>query len=124
MSTLLLAATRLERVLLAENAALASLNVLALPALLAEKLAASQDLAAASHQPSPRTPEFTALALRLRDLARENRQLLERAIEVQGRVMRLVAVAARQASLRGAPSYGAAGQARPERGAVALHTRA
>ena len=124
MSTLLLAATRLERVLLAENAALASLDVLALPVLLPEKLAASQGLAAASHQQLPRTPEFTALALRLRDLARENRRLLERAIEVQGRVMRLVAVAARQASLSGAPSYGAAGQARPERGAIALHTRA
>ena len=124
MSALLVAAVRLERVLVAENAALAGFDVLALPALLAEKLAASQELAAASHQPAPRTPEFTALALRLRDLARENRRLLERAIEVQGRVMRLVAGAARQASLHGAPRYGAGGQARPEREAVALRTRA
>ncbi len=124
MSAMLLAASRLERVLLAENAALASLDVAALPTLLAEKLAASQDLAAASHQPAPGTPEFTALALRLRDLARENRRLLERAIEVQGRVMRLVAGAARQASLQRSLRYGAGGQARPEREAVALHTRA
>ncbi len=124
MSALLLAASRLERVLLAENAALASLDVNALPALLAEKLAASQDLAAASHQPAPGTSEFTALALRLRDLARENRRLLEHAIEVQGRVMRLVAGAARQASLQGSLRYGAGGQARPEREAVALRTRA
>ena len=124
MSALLTAATRLERVLLAENAALVKLDVAALPGLLAEKLAASRELAAASQQPLPGTPEFKAAALRLRDLARENRRLLEHAIEVQDRVMRLVAGAARQVSLQRASRYGAGGQARPEREVVALHTRA
>ena len=124
MSALLEAASRLERVLLAENAALVKLDVGALPALLTEKLAASRDLAAASREPLPGTAEFKAAALRLRDLARENRRLLEHAIEVQDRVMRLVAGAARQVSLQRVSRYGAGGQARPEREAVALRTRA
>lgn len=123
MSAMLAAAARLERVLQAENAALQTLDMVALPALLPEKQAAAAGLAAAEAPPA-RTPEFAALAERLRGLAAENRRLLERAIEVQDRVLRLVAGAAQQAGRRDAARYGAAGRPRPERGAVALATRA
>ena len=124
MSALLAAAGRLERVLLAENAALQGMDLDALPALFQEKAAAAADLAAASAQPATRTPDLTAQAERVRDLAAENRRLLARAIDVQDRVLRLVASAARQAGLREAARYGAAGQPRPDRTAFALLTRA
>lgn len=123
MSTLLAAAVRLERVLLAENAALQAMDLDALPLLLQEKTAAAEALAAAA-QPTARTPELAAQAERVRGLAAENRRLLARAIDVQDRVLRLVASAARQAGLRDAARYGAAGQPRPDRAAVALLTRA
>ena len=124
MSAMLAAARRLEQVLLAENAALAGLDHLALPGLLQEKLAASQDLASAVERPGPQTPEGAALALRLRDLAAENQRLLAGAIDVQGRVMRLVAGAVRHARMQAPPRYGAAGQPRHDGGAMALLTRA
>ena len=124
MSALLAAARRLERALLAENAALQEMDVDALPALFQEKAAAAADLAAASAQPAARTPDLTAQAERVRDLAAENRRLLARAIDIQDRVLRLVASAARQAGLREAARYGAAGQPWPDRAAVALLTRA
>ena len=95
-----------------------------LPALFQEKAAATAGLAAASVQPAARTPGLTAQAERVRDLAAENRRLLARAIDVQDRVLRLVASAARQAGLREAARYGAAGQPRPDRTAFALLTRA
>ncbi|MBC7801937.1 MAG: hypothetical protein H7Z10_15065, partial [Gemmatimonadaceae bacterium] len=66
--------------------------------------------------------EAAGLALRLRDLAEENRTLLERAIAVQGRVLDLVARAARQGA--GANRYGAGGAAMPDSAAMALHMRA
>ena len=65
-----------------------------------------------------------AQAGRVRALAAENRRLLERAILVQDRILRLVASAAREAGLRDAARYGAAGQPRPDRSAIALRTRA
>jgi len=122
MSAMLAAAGRLERVLIAENAALQAMNLDALAALLQEKGAAVAGLTAA--QPGARTPEMQAQAERVRSLASENRRLLERAIDVQDRVLRLVASAARQAGLRDAARYGAGGQPRPDHAAVALLTRA
>ena len=122
MSALLAAALRLERVLHAENAALSALDMAALPALLAEKSAAAAALAAAE-APS-RTPDLAAAAGRVRALAEENRRLLERAIGVQDQVLRLVAAAARQAGLRDAARYGAAGRPVRDAGAVALVARA
>ncbi|MGI4945295.1 MAG: hypothetical protein ACRYHQ_32825 [Janthinobacterium lividum] len=124
MSTLLVAAARLERVLLAENAALQAIKLDALPALFQEKTAAAADLAVAVAKPVARTPALKAQAERLRDLAAENHRLLARAIDVQDRVLRLVAGAARQAGLHQAARYGAAGRPRPDRTAMALQTRA
>jgi hypothetical protein len=124
MTTLQTAAARLERVLLAENAALQAMDLAPLPALFQEKEAAAADLAVMAAKPVARTPELKAQAERLRDLTAENRRLLARAIDVQDRVLRLVANAARQAGLHQAARYGAAGRPRPDRAAVALLTRA
>ncbi len=108
---------RLEAVLSKENAALLRLDIAGASDLLAEKLAAARDLEAAP--PSERTPEAAAMALRLRDLAQENRRLLERAILVQSRVVEVVARAAYGAA-QGSSGYGANGAAAREGGAIAL----
>lgn len=123
---LLAAATRLAQVLTAENAALLALDAPAAAALLTEKLAAARELAeAAAQRPAARqTPESAGLALRLRDLAEENRRLLEHAILVQGRVLDMVARAARQGVAQSSGRYGASGAAASAGGAVALHVRA
>ena len=123
MTALQAAAARLERILAAENAALQAMDLDALPSLLLEKTAATAELEAAA-VPSADTPDLQAQAGRVRTLAAENRRLLERAILVQDRVLRLVASAVREAGLRDAVRYGAAGQPRPDRIAVALQTRA
>lgn len=123
MTALQAAAARLERILAAENAALQAMDLDALPSLLLEKTAATAELEAAA-VPSADTPDLQAQAGRVRTLAAENRRLLERAILVQDRVLRLVASAVREAGLRDAARYGAAGQPRPDRIAVALQTRA
>jgi hypothetical protein len=125
------AAARLIQVLAAENAALLGLDIPAAAALLDEKLAAARGLAAASVvRPAVRqTPEAAGLALQLRDLAQQNRLLLENAIVVQGRVLDMVARAARQGVARAAGRYGSGGAAALDRGgrdqgAMALHLRA
>lgn len=125
-ASLLTAATRLVQVLTAENAALLALDAPAAAALLEEKLAAARGLAeAAARRPAARqTPESAGLALRLRDLAEENRRLLERAILVQSRVLDMVAHAARQGVAQSNGRYGASGAAAADRGAMALHVRA
>jgi len=128
---LLAAAARLAQVLTAENAALIGLDIPAAAALLDEKLAAARELsvAAAARPAAQRTPEAAGLALQLRDLAQQNRTLLEHAIVVQGRVLDMVAQAARQGAAQAAGRYGAGGTAaldrgRGDRGATALHMRA
>lgn len=123
---LLAAAARLAQVLTDENAALLALDAPAAAALLTEKLAAARELAeAAAQRPAPRqTPESAGLALRLRDLAEENRRLLEHAILVQGRVLDMVARAARQGAAQSSGRYGASGAAAAAGGAMALHVRA
>ena len=128
---LISAATRLRSVLTAENAALMALDVPTAASLLDEKLVATQGLAAAAaRRPAPgQTAESAGLALQLRDLAQQNRHLLERAIQVQGRVLDMVARAARQDAAQSSGRYGAGGAAAfgrgaPDRGAKALHLRA
>lgn len=130
MTPPLLAAARLIRVLAAENAALLALDIPAAAALLDEKLAAARGLAQASAaRPAAGHPEAAGLALQLRDLAQQNRVLLERAIVVQGRVLDMVARAARQGVAQMAGRYGAGGAAALDRGgggrgAMTLHMRA
>ena len=124
---LLTAAARLVQVLTAENAALRALDAPAAAALLEEKLAAARALAeAAAQRPAAalQTPESAGLALKLRELAEENRQLLEHAILVQSRVLDMVARAARQGAAQSSGRYGASGAAAADRGTMALHVRA
>ena len=112
-ATLVAAASRLRDVLSAENAALLALDVPGAASLLDEKLAAARGLAEVSAlRPAARqTAETAGLALQLRDLAQENRRLLERAILVQGRVLDMVARAARQDVAQSSGRYGAGGAA-------------
>ena len=126
----LAAAARLTHVLAAENAALLVLDIPAAAALLDEKLAAARGLAQASAaRPATRHADEAGLALRLRDLGQQNRALLEHAIVVQGRVLDMVARAARQGVAQAGGRYGAGGAAAPDprgsdRRAMALHVRA
>ena len=126
--SLIAAAVRLADVLATENAALATMNMTAAASLLPEKLAAADAFAAAQATAQHRESgaeevELAALANRLQALAAENRQLLERAMVVQSRVIATVAKAARATAERSAlPTYGARGGAhglgRPEACAV------
>ena len=122
--SLIAAAVRLADVLATENAALATMNMTAAASLLPEKLAAADAFAAAQamaqvagqHRESgAEEAELAALANRLQALAAENRQLLERAMVVQSRVIATVATvakAARATAERSAmPGYGARGSA-------------
>ncbi len=99
------AAERLAEALQRENAALAALELAAVGPLLEEKIAA---LAAFTASPPP---QARAVVMRLRDLAAENRQLLERAILVQGRVIGTIARAAPRAVAAAPASYGRTGAA-------------
>lgn len=123
---LLIAAVRLVEVLTAENAALRALDASAAAALLPEKLAAARGLteASAMRPAAPQSPEMAGLALQLRDLAAENQRLLERTMQVQARVLDMVARAARQGASQVGGRYIASGVAVPDRGAVTLHMRA
>jgi hypothetical protein len=84
------ATQRLAEVLTQENAALKRLDFPAAIALVSAKEAALADL---MHPPALPVQQ-TALAQRLLGLARENQLLLERAISVQTRVVRIIARAA------------------------------
>lgn len=108
------AAGRLEAILLAENAALERHDAAAAAALLDQKLAAASALS--TDGLSLETSE------RLRALALENRRLLERAIDVQGRIIAMVARAAQAAPP--VARYGAKGRAIQDDGALALTRQA
>jgi hypothetical protein len=116
-------ARALAAVLREENAALAARDLAAATALLARKQAAADAFAARPAVP-PGTPGAAALAAELRDLAAENRKLLERAMFVQRRVIEIVARAARGHSA--APRYGRRGSQLAEHRApaFALHAKA
>ena len=119
--SLIAAAVRLADVLATENAALATMNMTAAASLLPEKLAAADAFAAAQAavqvagqhcESGAEEADLAALANRLQALTAENRQLLERAMVVQSRVIATVAKAARATAERSAiPGYGASGSA-------------
>jgi hypothetical protein len=141
-SGLIAAAVRLADVLATENAALTALNLPAAARLLPEKLAATDAFTAAQAgaragaragaqvgakeggAPGRPSAELETVAGRLRELAAENRRLLERAMLVQGRVIATVAKAARATAERTAPTYGARGTARRLAAACAVLTQA
>jgi hypothetical protein len=87
------AANRLADVLALENAALKRMDFASAVALVPVKEAALADLARDPPRPSATAPSpaFVALGRRLEGLAEENRVLLERAVEVQTHVVRIVA---------------------------------
>jgi hypothetical protein len=87
------AANRLADVLALENPALKRMDFASAVALVPVKEAALADLARDPPRPSATAPSpaFVALGRRLEGLAEENRVLLERAVEVQTHVVRIVA---------------------------------
>lgn len=103
------AAEGLVEVLARENAALAAMDLPSATALVEAKRAAAE--AFVSAQAKAATTGVVAVpevVRRLRELAAENRLLLERAMAVQQRVLAIIAEAAPRASAQ-APRYGAAG---------------
>ena len=123
------AVEQLVAVLAEENAALEALAYRRVGDFVDRKRAALNALNAASPASSDQArteqdPSRKALAVRLKQLVEENKELLRRAIKVQNRIMGVVAGAARQAQ---APvGYGARGnKPRPSSAsAVALIVRA
>lgn len=104
--TLFAATTRLADLLAQENAALAALDLPRAVALLREKQDAARSFAAAQ-QAAPAEGTASPVAARLRDLAEQNRRLLERGIAIQGEVIGLIAAALPKAA--GPPRYAATG---------------
>jgi hypothetical protein len=113
------AARQLATVLRAENDFLRAGNTAAATALLAQKQAATQALQAALPGNEP-DPHWASL---LRDLAAENRSLLTQAMDVQSRILEMVARAARAAA-PGPMRYGKTGTPRSSIGAMAMALRA
>jgi hypothetical protein len=104
------AAIQLADTLAAENAALRALDLPGAAALLVQKQAALAAFAAARTCGRP-APALLPTAIRLRELAEENRRLLERAITVQTRVLGVLAGAARSVNV--APRYSRSGAYAP-----------
>ena len=113
------AARQLAHVLRQENDLLRAGNAQAAADLLPQKQGATRDLQAALAGSEP-DPHWASL---LRDLAHENRTLLTQAMEVQSRILKMVARAARAAT-PGPLRYGARGTTRTAMGAMALALRA
>jgi hypothetical protein len=116
-------ARRLADLLARENAALERMDLPAAIALLADK----RDVLATFERCGDAIPEapdadLTDALRRLEELARENRQLLERAMAAQERVIGIVIRAAASAS--SGPSYGATGCAAPPTGPLTWSTQA
>jgi len=109
--TLFAATTRLADLLAQENAALAALDLPRAAALLGEKQDAARSFAAAQ-QAAAAGATASPVAARLRDLAEQNRRLLERGIAIQGEVIGLIAAALPKTA--GPPRYAATGA--PARG--------
>ena len=113
------AARQLALVLRTENDHLAAGETDAAARLLPQKEAAT----AALKSVGPEAVIEARLASTLQDLAEENRTRLAQAIEVQGRILEMVARAARLAT-PGPVRYGAHGNVRSGIGAMALALRA
>jgi galactokinase len=115
--SLIAAAVRLAETLAAENAALRAMDLPGAARLMAAKAEAADAFTAAQALAEARGFSFAAaqrqaaedVARRLRELAEENRRLLERALAVQSRVIGIVAQAAHAAIAQQAPRYGAHG---------------
>jgi hypothetical protein len=117
MDTLLAAGDRLADALLAENEALARLDLPGAAGLSPAKMRATDAFAAAFAAASKvgARPEGAAqrdgardMAARLETLGAENKRLLQRAISVQSRVIETIAAAALPRAAN--PVYGAAGR--------------
>ena len=117
MDTLLAAGDRLASALLAENEALARLDLPGAAGLSGAKMQATDAFAAAFAAASKvgARPEGAAqrdgardMAARLETLGAENKRLLQRAIAVQSRVIETIAAAALPRAAN--PVYGAAGR--------------
>jgi hypothetical protein len=120
---LLLAAQHLADVLDRENDALRTLDLRRAVSMLPEKTAAIAELTAADDAASGAPdPDFVPITSRLNELTVENRQLLERAIKAQQRVIGIIVRAA--ASVAVAPNYGTQGRREHLTGPMALSTRA
>jgi flagellar biosynthesis/type III secretory pathway chaperone len=126
---LMVAARRLLDALRAENEALARLDLATAGELGQAKRQAADAFAAAfaaaqrsgTRAEGAERSRAEEVALRLRDLTAENRRLLERAIELQSRVIETIAGAAKPP---GPGTYGARGRAREARGgAVSVLSR-
>jgi hypothetical protein len=121
---LIAAAVSLAETLAAENAALTALDLPRAVSLIPEKQRASDAFAAAqalARRGTEPHAEAARLAARLHDLAAENRRLLERAINVQSRVLGLVARAVPRATAhRNGTRYGANGNLSASRQAMAF----
>jgi hypothetical protein len=113
------AARRLATVLRTENDLLRAGHAQAAADLLPQKQTATRDLQAAlaNNQPDPHWATI------LRDLAAENRTLLTQAMDVQSRILEMVARAARAAVPR-PTRYGKTGAPRTPIGAMAMALRA
>lgn len=130
MQPLIIAAQRLAEALRAENEALARLDLTQAATLALPKQQAS-DAFAAAYDAASRTntraeggerAQAEALAGGLRDLGLENRRLLERAIDLQSRVIETIAGASRP---KGPGTYGDRGRNREGRsGPLSLSSRA
>ncbi len=129
MDTLLAAGGRLADALLAENEALARLDLPGAAGLSGAKMRATDAFAAAFAAASKvgARPEGASqregarnMAERLEALGAENKRLLQRAISVQSRVIETIAAAALPRAAN--PVYGAAGRrpAAPSRAAPAM----
>ena len=106
MTDQLSATVQLADVLAVENAALRAVDIRRAAAMLGRKQAALAALTSATAAGPEQRAAMQAAVGRLRSLAEENRRLLERAIEVQSRVLGVLAGVARRAR---APGYGRSG---------------
>ncbi len=109
----------LQDVLKEENAALSATNLAEAAALLPRKTLAIQNFLAAQAPGSP--PKLGRI---LTVIAEDNTRLLEHAIQVQARVVEIIARAARRSDEPETQVYGMRGRETRDGGALALHTRA
>ena len=123
-NTLIEATQRLADILMQENAALKRVDYASATALVPVKDAALAGLTALLKDAARLPASLDPLRQRLGDLARENQMLLERAITVQTRIVRMIAQAG--APPQNKTQYGSYGKRAPSHraAAMAISTRA
>ncbi len=121
------AAGHLAETLRQENTALAAQDFAAAAALLAQKRAAATafEALAAARPPGLSAATIHETATRLEQLAAENRALLRQGMEIQTRVLGIIAEAIGAAGGPASPGYGSSGRSapRPNSGAVSLSAK-